>query len=113
MALAMALNCHEPVDFDGCGRCPPCRQILSGNFPDLLLIKPDGQKIKIEQIRDLNRKFSFAPVTDGYRICVISQAETMTIEAANSFLKTLEEPPPGNILVLNATEPLDLLPTIC
>jgi DNA polymerase III gamma/tau subunit len=45
-------------------------------------------------------------------VTIIRQAETMTEEAANAFLKTLEEPPPGNILVLNVTEPLDLLPTI-
>jgi len=112
VALTMALNCHALRDFDGCGNCPSCRQILGGNFPDLIFIKPDGQNIKIEQIRDLNRRLSFAPVSAKYRVCVVQQAETMTGEAANSFLKTLEEPPPGNILVLCAVEPLDLLPTI-
>lgn len=112
MALTTTLNCHEPSDYDGCGRCQPCRQMMNGNFPDFLSIKPQGQNIRIHQIRDLNRNFSFAPVSGKYRVCVIYQAETMTMEAANSFLKTLEEPPPGNILILNATEPLDLLPTI-
>ncbi len=112
LALTMALNCHEPVDFDSCGHCLSCRQIMAENFPDLLFVKPDGQKIKIDQIRDLNRKLGFAPVTGRYRVCVIVRAETMTNEAANSFLKTLEEPPKGNILILNVTEPLDLLPTI-
>ena len=111
-ALTMALNCHEPTDFDGCGQCPSCRQLLGGNFPDFIHIKPDGQNIKIEQIRDLNRSLSFAPVSAKHRVCVVQQAEAMTGEAANSFLKTLEEPPPGNILILNAREPLDLLPTI-
>jgi len=112
MALAMALNCREPVDREGCNRCPPCRQILSRNFPDFLSISPDGQNIKIGQIRELNRRLSFAPMSGRYRVCVVHRAETMTNEAANSFLKTLEEPPPGNILILDATEPLDLLPTI-
>ena len=111
-ALTMALNCHEPTDFDGCGQCPPCRQLLGGNFPDFIHIKPDGQNIKIEQIRELNRRLSFAPVSAKHRVCVLQQAEAMTVEAANSFLKTLEEPPTGNILILNAREPLDLLPTI-
>jgi DNA polymerase-3 subunit delta' len=111
-ALTMALNCHEPTDFDGCGRCPACRRLLGGNFPDFIHIKPDGQNIKIEQIRELNRRLSFAPVSAKYRVCVLQQVETMTGEAANSFLKALEEPPPGNILILNAKEPLDLLPTI-
>jgi DNA polymerase-3 subunit delta' len=110
--MAKALNCHEPTEGEGCNRCPPCRQITSGNFPDFLSLKPDGHNIKIDQIRELNRRLSFAPVSGRYRVCVIHQAESMTREAANSFLKALEEPPQGNILILNATEPLDLLPTI-
>ena len=111
-ALTMALNCREPVDFDGCGACPSCRSFLGGNFPDFILLRPDGQKIKIEQVRELNRRLGFAPVSAEFRVCVIQQAETMTGEAANSFLKALEEPPPHNILILNTREPRDLLPTI-
>ncbi len=112
MAFAMALNCREPKDFEGCGQCPSCRQFKGGNFPDFVFIMPDGQHIKIEQIKELNRSLGFAPAAGGYRVCVIHQADTMTSEAANSFLKTLEEPPPGNILILNVTEQLNLLPTI-
>ena len=112
MALTMALNCQRPTEIEACGVCPPCRQMLGGNFPDFISIKPDGQTIKIEQIRELNRRLSFAPVSAKYRVCVIQEAEAMGTEAANSFLKTLEEPPSGNILVLNAVEPLNLLPTI-
>ncbi len=111
-ALAMSLNCHHPIDGDGCGKCPSCRLMIAGNSPDLLFIKPDGQNIKIDQIRDLNHSLSFAPLSLRYRVCIIYQAETMTAEAANSFLKTLEEPPSGNILILNIIEPLNLLPTI-
>jgi len=112
IALTMALNCREPVNYDACGHCPPCRQMMGGNFPDFLSVRPDGQNIKINQIRGLNRKLCFAPISGKYRVSIIYRAETMTNEAANSFLKTLEEPPPGNILILNATEPLDLLATI-
>ncbi len=111
-AFAMTLNCDAPAGLDGCGGCASCRKILNGNFPDFVSIKPDGQNIKIEQIRELNRSLEYAPYSGGYRVCVIHRAEAMTGEAANSFLKTLEEPPPGNIFVLNATEPRDLLPTI-
>ncbi|MCP4682059.1 MAG: DNA polymerase III subunit delta' [Desulfobacterales bacterium] len=112
IALAMALSCREPLDFDSCGQCRSCRRIMGKNFPDLLFIKPDKRTIKIEQIRDLNRSLGFAPASGRYRVCVVVQAETMTNEAANSFLKTLEEPPRGNILILNVAEPLNLLPTI-
>jgi len=112
VAFAQAINCREPINGEGCGRCIPCRQVMSGNFPDLERIDPDGQNIKIEQIRDLNRSFGFKPLSGRYRVSIILQAEMMTIEAANSFLKTLEEPPRDNILILNVTEPRALLPTI-
>jgi DNA polymerase-3 subunit delta' len=111
-ALAMALNCRQAVDGEGCGHCMPCRQLKSGNFPDFLTIRPQGRNIKINQIRDFQRTLSFAPVSGRYRVSVIDRAESMTAEAANAFLKTLEEPPPGNILILNTTESYDLLPTI-
>ncbi len=111
-ALTIALNCRNPIDVDGCGQCPVCRQVRGGNFPDFICVKPDGQNIKIEQVRGLNRTLSFPPVTGCYRVSVIQQAATMTAEAANAFLKTLEEPPPQNILVLTTTEPFDLLPTL-
>jgi len=111
-AFTMTLNCDAPAGLDGCGACASCRKIINGNFPDFISIEPDGQSIKIEQIRELNRSLGYAPYAGSYRVCVIHRAEAMTGEAANSFLKTLEEPPPGNIFVLNATEPRDLLPTI-
>ena len=111
-ALAMTLNCLESVDGEGCGHCLSCRQFKDGNFPDFLCLKPEGKNIKIDQIRELNKKLGFAPVLGKYRVYVICRAQTMTIEAANAFLKILEEPPPQNILILNTTELLNLLPTI-
>ncbi|MBW2609663.1 MAG: DNA polymerase III subunit delta' [Deltaproteobacteria bacterium] len=112
MAMTQAVNCDEPLNGEGCGRCRSCRQVMNGNFADLIFVEPDGQNIKIEQIRDINRTLCFKPVSGRYRVCIIRKAELMTEEAANSFLKTLEEPPPGNILVLKVVESLDLLPTI-
>jgi len=112
LAFCQAINCLEPVNGEGCGRCRVCRQMTGGNFPDLAFLEPDGQNIKIEQIRELNRSIGFKPVAGNYRVAIINRAELMTLEAANSFLKTLEEPPPGNIIILKVKEPLDLLPTI-
>ena len=111
-AFAQTINCLAPVEREGCGKCVPCRQMAGGNFPDLSIIEPDGQNIKIDQIRELNRSLNFKPVVGDYRVTVIHRAELMTEEAANSFLKTLEEPPPGNILILKVVEPRDLLSTI-
>lgn len=112
LALTGAINCQQQIEGEGCAQCPSCRQIASGNFPDLHMIEPDGQNIKIEQIRELNRILGFKPLSGKYRVSIIRQAETMTEEAANSLLKILEEPPQNNILILNVTEPQALFPTI-
>jgi DNA polymerase III subunit delta' len=112
IALTRAVNCTSNTTGDGCGSCVTCRQLNSGNFPDIISIAPDGQNIKIEQIRELNRDLNYKPVSGRYRITIIDRAEMMTVEAANSFLKTLEEPPPGNIIVLKVVDPYDLLTTI-
>ena len=112
LALCQALNCEQPVMEEGCGQCRSCKKLASGNFPDLIVLEPDGPSIKIEQVRELDRAFSFKAVEAKYRVTVVRRAETMTEEAANAFLKMLEEPPLGNVLVLTVTEPLDLLPTI-
>lgn len=112
LALCQAVNCEQPTQDEGCGHCRSCKKMASGNFPDLIVLEPEGQNIKIEQVRELERAFSFKAVAAKYRVTVVRRAETMTEEAANAFLKMLEEPPLGNILILTVTEPLDLLPTI-
>ncbi len=111
-ALAVMLNCKDRQDGEPCGRCVSCRQMRNGNFPDFIQVQPDGNVIKIDQIRELQKSLRFAPVSNGYRVCAIDQAEAMTEEASNAFLKSLEEPPPDNVFILNAIEPMDLLPTI-
>ena len=112
-ALAMLLNCLDPKGEESCGVCKYCKQLLSGNFPDFIIIsnKTKLSKISIDQIREVYKRVSFSPYAK-YRVIVIDQAENMTEEAANSFLKLLEEPPDRNIFILNVKEPMDLLPTI-
>ena len=112
IALARAINCMEQGRDLGCGRCAACRQFAAGAFVDLQIVSPDRHVIKIEQIREIDRFMSFKAFSGRYRVVIIRQAETMSPEAANAFLKTLEEPPPGNLLILNVAEPLNVLPTI-
>ena len=111
-ALAQAVNCDNPTKGEGCGECKSCRQMTAGNHPDLFVIKPDGQAIKIDQIRRLIRDLGFKKMSARIRVSIVCQAETMTEEAANAFLKILEEPPEANILILDVAEARDLLPTI-
>jgi DNA polymerase-3 subunit delta' len=114
MAFALLLNCMEPVDEDGCKQCSSCKKLIDGNHPDLVIIEPDKEKkgIGIDQIRQINRHLAFSPALGPYRIVIIDPAEKMTDEASNAFLKTLEEPPPNNIFILNVRDQRDLLPTI-
>jgi DNA polymerase III subunit delta' len=112
MAMAHALNCLAPAQGEGCGRCIPCRGIQEGTFEDLSFLAPEGDSIGIDQIRGLERTLSFRPRVGKHRVTVLREAEKMTEQAANAFLKTLEEPPPGNVLVLQCSDLSRVLPTI-
>lgn len=112
LTMAAYVNCHQPTDQDVCGNCPSCRKFRSGTHPDLLVIKPDGAMIKINQIRELKHAVTFPPFEARYRVTLLEDVQTMRREAANSLLKTLEEPPADNIFILTADEAGDLLPTI-
>jgi len=112
LTLAYFINCLSPDHQGACGRCSSCRKFHGKNHPDLLHIKPDGSMIKINQIRELKHALSFPPFEAKYRVVLLEDVHTMRREAANSLLKTLEEPPEGNLLVLTADEAAELLPTI-
>lgn len=109
--LAQAVFCLEMQD-DACGTCLECRKVEHGNHPNLYWIEPDGASIKIEQIRDLQKQFSYRSQSDRQKIYVIQQAERMTVQAANSLLKFLEEPDSDVMAILITENGQALLPTI-
>jgi DNA polymerase-3 subunit delta' len=110
--LAKVLNCLTLRDGDACETCASCKKINAGTHPDVLLIAPQGQTIKIEQIRRIQHTLSFKPAFARRRMVIIDNAETMTPDAANAFLKTLEEPPLNTTLILIAQDKTQLLSTI-
>jgi DNA polymerase-3 subunit delta' len=112
LTLAAYINCQSPTAGDLCGRCLSCRRFHSGNHPDLQIIQPDGAMIKINQIRGLKQLLTFPPLEAESRVIILEDVHTMRREAANSLLKTLEEPPPDNLLILTADQASELLPTI-
>jgi DNA polymerase-3 subunit delta' len=111
VAFAQAVLCERGGD-DACGACLSCRKISHGNHPDLHWIKPDGASVKIEQIRELQRELSYRTAGAGYKVYIIEAAETMTVQASNSLLKFLEEPPSPVVAILIAPGAGAVLPTI-
>ena len=112
LTLAAYINCKNPLENDSCGRCPSCRKYFSGNHPDLVLVEPDGAAIKIDQVRELKHQLTFPPLEAQTRVVIIEDIHTMRREAANSLLKTLEEPAAGDLLILTAEPAAKVLPTI-
>jgi DNA polymerase-3 subunit delta' len=108
LVFAKALNC-EKGGKDACDACPSCRKIDRGNHPDVLVIKPEGQFIKVADIREMQDRMRFRPLEGERRVVMIDDAERMNITSANSLLKTLEEPSLTNVIVLVSSRP-HLLP---
>lgn len=112
LALAALANCKKPAGTDLCGQCGSCVKAAAGYHPDILLFPPDRNLIRIEVMREMNREVQFRPFEGKLRFFLIDQAEKMNQEAANSILKTLEEPPETSRIVLMSAFPDRLLPTI-
>lgn len=111
LMLAKALNCHN-LDDDACDRCNSCHKIDEGIHPDVRVIAPDGQFIKIDQIRALQKDAGYKPFEGRKKVYILDQAEAMRTESANSLLKTLEEPTTDCILILITANAYALLPTV-
>lgn len=111
MVLAKAMNCLKNKD-DACEVCASCRAIENGNFPDVMVISPEKNVLKIEQMRAMKKTAYLKPMVGRKRVFVIDQAEKMNEESANSVLKILEEPPSFTHIILITHNPYLILPTI-
>ncbi len=112
LSLAALENCRDAGSGDFCGNCESCIKIASGNHPDVILFESSGASISIDAMRRLSREAQFHPFQGSIRVFIIDRAERMTQEAANSILKTLEEPPATSHIILTTGFPELLLPTI-
>jgi len=108
--VAAALNCTG--DRPPCGLCDACLRTARGIHPDLSLVESGNGRIKIGQIRELQRRLALSPYEGRRRVAILADFQTATVEAANALLKTLEEPPSRVVLFLAATDASLLLPTI-
>lgn len=105
-------NCTKETNYTPCQSCSECRRIEHGNHPDIHWLKPEGAAIKIDQIRALQKEFSYRGAESQKKVYIIQQTELMTTQAANSLLKFLEEPHPGTTALLLTEQKQRLLPTI-
>lgn len=95
-----------------CNECKSCIEFNSSNHPDFEIIEPDGNNIKIEQIRELVKKVYEKPIVSTRKVYIINESNLMTKEAQNSLLKTLEEPPEYITIILITSNENAFLPTI-
>lgn len=112
-AIASAILCEGPTATGGaCGRCRSCQLLLGGGHPDCHAVYPDGQSLKIEQIRAIKDEAALHGFMSEKRVFLIFQAEALTEQAANAFLKLLEEPPTGTHFILSTRQAARLKLTI-
>lgn len=114
LSLAQRLLCHAPVGGYSCGQCKSCHLVMSGGHPDNFKIEPEeeGKAIKIDLIRQLGEFVAKTSQQGGWKVIIISPAESMNINASNALLKSLEEPGPNTLLILVCNEPSRLSATI-
>ncbi|MCK5850164.1 MAG: hypothetical protein KAH23_04555 [Kiritimatiellae bacterium] len=109
LQLMFCLSNQKP-----CGECRSCLNIVSHSHPDLLWMEPvkKSRVISVDQIRVIGRRIAQTSFAGGWKACVVLAADRMNPQAANAFLKTLEEPAGKSILILLTDSPQSLLPTI-
>jgi len=117
--LAKTLNCLKPVlrsgtAVDCCDSCLNCQKIEHFNHPDTHWVRAESKSriITIDQMRELMQVINLKPTEGGYKVAGIIGADRLNVQAANAFLKTLEEPPPKSLFILVSTEPQRILETI-
>ena len=109
LSFAASINCVD----NGCGDCIICRNTRRGVYPNILIVEPEGNILRIEKIAELQKFVSLSSYNPGKKICIIKESELMNQEAANRLLKTLEDPPDADSIFILLTEDISImLPTV-
>jgi DNA polymerase-3 subunit delta' len=113
--LACAVLCERSTEqLQCCGECASCKLIAAGSHPDVIWVSPEEEKtqLSVDQIRAACERLTKTSYRQGYKVAVIAPAHLMTVNAANSLLKTLEEPSANTLLILITSQPSVLPPTV-
>ena len=114
-ALAQAVLCQQPAagSHAPCGQCDACRRIQRKKHPDVRFYTPEGAAgYLVEQVREIVSDVSLAPIQAKSKVYILDRVDLLGTQAANAFLKTLEEPPADVVLILLARTRESVLPTI-
>jgi len=111
LVVAKALNCLKK-SADSCEECLHCKAINNGNFPDVMVLFPAKEVLKIDQMRLLKDTAYLKPMAGQKRVFIVEEAEKMNDEASNSLLKVLEEPPAFSQIILVTSNPHRIIQTI-
>lgn len=111
--LAAGLVCEAPGDRP-CEECTSCRKVAAGTHTDVWTQEPSGKSrtITVDQVAEIQRRLSYRRGDGDFRVVLVDDAGTMNDQSQNKLLKTLEEPPPGTVIVLCALHPGQLLVTV-
>jgi len=112
LRLAQILNCRNTTSDGPCQECSTCRKILSGNHPEVSWLKPLKTTIGIEQVLTWQEKVYLKHYEGNYKVSIVEQADALTLPAANSLLKVIEEPPERTIIILCSENAEGILPTV-
>ena len=110
--FAKTLQCEESGT-EPCGHCRSCSAFDSGNHPDIVYVRPTKKTLGVDDVREqILEDVSLKQYRYRYKIYIVEQADTMTVQAQNALLKTLEEPPAYAVFLLLAENQTAFLPTI-
>ena len=121
LKLAQRLLCSSLTGDSACGKCPSCLDIEKNRHPDVFVLGPRQEEKKnkvkilevgIDEIKELQHRFSLFSYNYSYKVAIIDGIDGLTREAANSFLKTLEEPRKNTLIILISSSWDSILPTI-
>lgn len=112
LAFIQSLNCSNRQQGIACGLCDSCCQVARGHHPNIITLEPQGKSVGINQTRLMQQQLTYKQLVEGYRVVLIPVAQALTIEAANSLLRIIEDPPRSTVFLLIAEGREDLLPTV-
>lgn len=110
--LILCKNNVKKVSDLNCDKCEICRLVDEGNYPDVLVVEPDGKEIKKRQLLDLQKEYNNKSMLDSNRVYIIKEADKLNLAAANSILKFLEEPEDNIVAILLTKNRYQIIDTI-